>query len=53
MYDYGVNLCSSQYSNYLLTLKAHSIEAGINDWIAISNSENECERNLSYCVFCN
>ena len=49
MYDCGVNLCSKQYTNYIETLKTHSIESGIKGWIAISNSENEWEKNLEYC----
>ena len=49
MYDCGVNLSSNQYSDYIQTLKEHSIEAGIKGWIAISNCEMEWDKNLSYC----
>jgi TatD DNase family protein len=49
MYDCGVNLSSSQYLNYIQTLKDHSIEAGIKGWITISNREKEWDKNLSYC----
>ena len=49
MFDCGVNLSSNQYSNYIQTLKEHSVEAGIKGWIAISNCEIEWEKNLSYC----
>ena len=49
MFDCGVNLCSSQFNDYIPTLKQHSIESGITGWIAISNSEKEWLRNLTYC----
>lgn len=49
MYDCGVNLSSKQYINYIETLKNHSVESGIKGWIAISNSEDEWEKNLTYC----
>jgi len=49
MFDCGVNLCSSQFNNYIETLKEHSINAGIKGWITISNSENEWLANLAYC----
>ena len=49
MYDCGVNLSSKQYTNYIETLKTHSIESGIKGWIAISNSEDEWKKNLEYC----
>jgi TatD DNase family protein len=49
MFDCGVNLSSKQFSNYIPTLKTHSVETGLGGWISISNAENEWEQNLSYC----
>ena len=49
MFDCGINLCSSQFNNYIETLKKHSLEAGITGWITISNDEKEWNRNITYC----
>ena len=48
MIDAGVNLCSSQYKNYLSTLIEHAQEAGLTGIISISNGPKEWRANLEY-----
>ena len=46
MFDCGVNLSSGQFSDYIQTLKEHSIEAGIKGWVCISNCEKKCGKKF-------
>lgn len=50
MFDCGVNLYSSQFNDYIPTLKTHFIETSIKGWFAISNSEKEWKQNLTLFI---